>query len=102
MGLPVLSKSCQATDPPLDQPVPSVQTISTCPFTFAATAGCFRLSLSPGAAMGAVTLSETGSTESKQTWPAVSQAASTRLPPSLRYAVLIGQAFSFQGPTVVS
>jgi len=63
-GLPgIIEKLAKRTDPPFAQLVPSVQTISTCPFTFAATAGCFRLSLSPGAAMGAVTLSETGSTE---------------------------------------
>src|SRR5690242_19027182 len=83
-GFPARSKSCQASDPPFDQAVPSVQASRTFPFAEVTTAGCFRLLLSPGAEMEDEDLRDAGSILSKYTWPAVSHAAKTWLPRSAR------------------
>src|SRR5262245_64866781 len=51
-GSPFLSKTCQASEPPFFQPVPSVQTRMVSPRAFVAIAGCLRLTVGTGGATG--------------------------------------------------
>src|SRR5690348_7825705 len=53
VGLPALSKTCQASEPPRSQPMPSVHTRMVSPAVLAATTGCLRPLPLPGAASGA-------------------------------------------------
>src|SRR5437870_6130102 len=94
--LPSLSKSCHATEPPLAQPVPSVQTKSVSPFAFAAATGCLRLVPVSGDT-GRNPANVFGVTLAKNTLSPVSHAANTPVFPSVREALLVGQLVAFQG-----
>ena len=52
IGRPDRSKTCQASEPPFCQPVPSVQTRMVSPRALPATAGCLRSPRPPGGAIG--------------------------------------------------
>src|SRR6266496_4206479 len=95
VGLPSLSKTCQATAPPRFQPIPSVQTRIVSPRAYPATAGCLRPLPAPGAGTGS-DLFPLAARRAQDTCPSVSQAARM---PSLTLAsakLLIGQTFTFQ------
>src|ERR1700691_3657359 len=76
-GSPFLSKTCQASDPPLPHFIPSAQAISVSPRELPAALGYLRPLASPGAPTGADIRPVDGLTTPKKTLPKVSHAAST-------------------------
>src|SRR5712692_1978462 len=93
--LPDSSKTCQASPPPLFQPVPSVQARIVSPRPLLAKTGCLRFFEELGAAVIGERAPVFGSIRSHWTCPSVSQAARTPVGDSLSTDVLIGHAPMF-------